>query len=189
MENEPKIPWTASVAFAVLVAVSIGINNLVAQDQSTTTQLTNNTTAFNQLPLTKLPDLQGQPRQLNEWQGKVILLNFWASWCAPCQYEIKDLIRFQNEYVQQGLQVIGIGVDNQRPLINVARSLGINYPSLVANPKLNADLLTSWGNNRQLLPYTVVIDSTGQIVYRHQGIFNQTVFDQQVKPLLKTIAD
>ena len=134
-------------------------------------------------PALSLPDLQGRQRSLDEWRGKVILLNFWASWCAPCQYEIPDFVSFQREYGDAGLQVIGVGVDARRPLANVARSLGINYPVLVAGMD-RGKLLVGWGNRSGSIPYSVVIGRDGQILRTRVGRFDRRAFDRYVKPLL-----
>jgi len=111
------------------------------------------------------------------------VLNFWASWCAPCQYEIPDFVAFQREYSAAGLQIIGVGIDEKRPLANVHRSLGINYPVLVAGPDGNA-LLTPWGNYRGTIPYSVIIDRDGRIAYTRMGRLERKSFDRHVLPLL-----
>ena len=136
------------------------------------------------LPKIVLPDLQGKPRALEEWRGKVILLNFWASWCGPCQYEIPDFIEFQNEYADAGLQVIGVGIDKARLLGNVKRSLGINYPVLVAG--IDGDsLLRQWGDYRGIVPYTLLIDRDGRIVMIRSGPFDRRSFEYHALPLLQ----
>ncbi len=132
----------------------------------------------------KLEGLDGKKHTLDEWKGKVIVLNFWASWCAPCQYEIKDLVKLQSEYGEKGLQVIGIGIDEARKLANVKRTLEINYPVLVADPTRSTRLLSRWGNDRQIVPYTVVIDRDGTIRYIHRGQLTPDVFGEFVIPLL-----
>ncbi len=85
------------------------------------------------VPAFKLPGMDGKQHELAEWRNKVVLLNFWASWCSPCQTEIRDLVAFQTQYAAQGLQIVGIGLDDEKKLRNVQRSLGINYPVLVDN--------------------------------------------------------
>jgi len=132
----------------------------------------------------KLDGLDEKKHSLDEWKGKVIVLNFWASWCAPCQYEIRDLVKLQDKYRDKGLQVIGIGIDESRKLANVKRSLGINYPVLVADPVHSTRLLSRWGNDRQIVPYTVVIDRDGTIAYIHRGQITPDVFDEYIIPLL-----
>ncbi len=132
----------------------------------------------------KLRGLDGKLHSLEEWKGKVIMMNFWASWCAPCQYEIPEFVHYQEEYGDRGLQLVGIGVDDKRKLANVARSLEINYPVLILEPSAARPLLTRWGNTTGIIPYTVVIDRDGRIKYIHRGQMGQEEFDTYVKPLL-----
>jgi thiol-disulfide isomerase/thioredoxin len=136
------------------------------------------------VPSLNLPDLDNKPHSLSEWHGKTVLLNFWASWCPTCQYEIPDLVRWQEQYGNRQLQVIGIGIDKSAPLGNVARSFEINYPILVVEPPRGPGLLEEWGDPNGLLPYSVIINSAGKIVYRHRGAFTQETFDFEVLPLL-----
>lgn len=132
----------------------------------------------------RLRDLEGNLRGLEDWKGKVIMMNFWASWCAPCQYEIPEFVHYQEEYGGKGLQIIGIGVDEKRKLANVARSLEINYPVLVLEPSAARPLMSRWGNDTGIIPYTVVIARDGRIKYIHRGQMEQEDFDTYVKPLL-----
>lgn len=131
-----------------------------------------------------LNDLKGQQQNLYQWHGKVIMLNFWATWCGPCQAEIPDFIELQAKYQDQGLQIIGIGLDEERKLRNYVRTVGINYPILQAAPERQYDLLKQWGNPFGVLPFTVVIGKEGQLIYMQQGVFKKQAFDTFVKPLL-----
>jgi len=132
----------------------------------------------------RLRDLEGKLHGLEDWKGRVIMMNFWASWCAPCQYEIPEFVHYQEEYGGKGLQIIGIGVDEKRKLANVARSLEINYPVLVLEPSAARPLMSRWGNDTGIIPYTVVIARDGRIKYIHRGQMEQEDFDTYVKPLL-----
>lgn len=136
------------------------------------------------LPPIRLPDLQGEVHGLDEWRGKVIILNFWATWCPPCQYETPDLIRYQGQYGARGLQVIGVGLDEARRLGNFRRHYGINYPILVSGETRGAKLMEQWGNRKGIVPYTVVIAPDGHIAYRRSGQFGDTAFEDFVLPLL-----
>jgi len=137
-----------------------------------------------EMPAFNLMGLDGNLHRLDEWKGKVILLNFWASWCAPCLYEIKELIVYQSTLEGQGLRIIGMGVDEARKLGNVSRTLGINYPVLIADPDENGQLMRQWGNRTGVIPYNVVIDRNGKIAYVQRGPLDERVFNEQVLPLL-----
>ncbi len=132
-----------------------------------------------------LRDLQGKMRSLEDWKGKVIMMNFWASWCGPCQYEIPEFVAYQEKYADKGLQLIGIGVDEQRKLANVARTLGMNYPVLVLDPADSRRLMAKWGNDTGIIPHTVVIAKDGRIKYIHRGQMDEEAFNTYVLPLLK----
>lgn len=132
-----------------------------------------------------LKDLQGNMHTLEDWKGKVIMMNFWASWCGPCQYEIPEFVQYQRQYGDNGLQLIGIGVDEKRKLQNVARSLGMNYPTLVLEPSAAGKLMRKWGNDAGVIPHTVVIAQDGRIKYIHRGQMDEEAFNTYVLPLLK----
>ena len=131
-----------------------------------------------------LPTTQGKTHTLSDWKNKVIMLNFWASWCAPCQFEIPRFVGYQQQFAHQGLQIIGVGLDDIAKLKNVERSLNMNYPTLVVTQEKGAELLKKWGNKQQIVPYTVVIDRDGTIVYIHRGGLDDEVFNEYVRPLL-----
>jgi len=155
-----------------------------AAPRTATTALPERTNNAWEMTPFQLRDLQGDLHTLADWKGKVIMMNFWASWCAPCQYEIPEFVHYQQQYGNKGLQVIGIGVDEKRKLANVARSLGINYPVLVLEPSVSRQLMSKWGNDTGIIPYTVVIARNGRIKYIHRGQMGQEEFDTYVKPLL-----
>ncbi len=135
-------------------------------------------------PAFSLPGLDGKQHELADWRDKVILLNFWASWCSPCQSEIRDLVAFQSQYGAKGLQIVGIGMDDETKLRNVTRTLGINYPVLLANSAGNL-LMSRYGNHDGVVPYSVVISREGEVVYTRTGLINQGIFAEQVVPRLK----
>ena len=168
-----------------LVAAVLAL--LLAMSQASATAATGAPTDAWTLPETRLPDLQGTERSLEAWRGKVILLNFWASWCAPCQYEIPDFVRYQRQYGPKGLQIVGVGVDQARKLANVARTLGINYPVLVVDVPRGSRLMREWGNKSGIVPYSVLIDRKGSIRYVHRGRLDDETFQRRVVPLLQGV--
>ncbi len=137
----------------------------------------------------ELKGLDGGVYHLANWKGKVIVLNFWASWCSSCQIEIREFIQLQNQYGAQGLQVIGLGVDQARKLRNVSRTLGINYPIMVTDSDAVRPLLQKWGNERGVVPFTVIIDRAGQVQIIHRGPIYRDELEELFKPLLASTVD
>lgn len=130
-----------------------------------------------------LPDLNGQPQALAQWKGKVVLVNFWATWCAPCREEIPLLIEKQAALGARGLQVVGIAVDQVDKVRAYAQEMGINYPLLIG--ELEAmELGRAVGNELGGLPYTLVVDRDGRIARTELGILNADKIDAMVEPLL-----
>ena len=123
-------------------------------------------------PALTLHDLRGRAVSLSSYKGKVVLLNFWATWCPPCQAEVPDLIKWQGEYRGQGLQVI-----EARRFV---RRFKINYPVWLGSQETKA--LFAEG---ETLPMTVVIDREGNIRDRIEGILLTEEFDEKIKPLLR----
>lgn len=109
-----------------------------------------------------LPDLEGTLRHMHEWDGKVVMLNFWAPWCPPCKKEIPDFIVLQEEYAEQGFVVVGVTVDTHENAQLFADIVGINYPILIAEDE-GIELGKKYGNRVGALPFTVFIDREGRL--------------------------
>jgi thiol-disulfide isomerase/thioredoxin len=130
-----------------------------------------------------LPDLSGQSQPLSQWQDKVLVVNFWATWCAPCRDEIPALIALQNKLGPRGLQIIGIAIDQADRVKPYAAEMRINYPVLVG--ELDAmDLAQRAGNQLGGLPFTVILDRSGKPVRSELGGVNQEKLESIVQPLL-----
>jgi thiol-disulfide isomerase/thioredoxin len=130
-----------------------------------------------------LPGLDGKPHSLEEWRAKVIVLNFWATWCPPCREEIPLLIALQKQRAAEGLQVVSVAIDNETAVRPYSRSAGINYPVLLGGDEA-LDLVARYGNSMGALPFTVIIDRGGAIVARKLGAFTRNELESLVKPLL-----
>lgn len=141
------------------------------------------------MPPMILEDLEGKQRSLYDWHGKVIILNFWASWCGPCQAEIPHFIRYQRTYAGRGLQIVGVGLDEERKVRNFVRTFGIDYPILLADAEHGRALLAQWGDPHQVLPFSVVIDRDGHIHLMQTGILDEESFTDYVLPLLDMVSD
>jgi thiol-disulfide isomerase/thioredoxin len=125
-----------------------------------------------QAPEITLNDLTGQPRHLSEWKGKLVLVNFWATWCAPCLHEIPMLIDLQTQYGARGLQIVGPAMDEPEAVKTGAPQLGINYPVLVGDTEI-VNAMQALGDELGALPYSVLIDANGSIVFRKHGEFSR----------------
>jgi peroxiredoxin len=131
-----------------------------------------------------LMGLDGEKHSMEEWKGKVVILNFWATWCSPCLSEIREFVAYQEQYKIRGLQIIGVGLDEEKKVRNVQRSLEINYPVLLAAPKKMGALMEQWGNTTGIIPYSVVIDRQGRVVFTQRGQIDRDSFNENILPLL-----
>ena len=130
-----------------------------------------------------LPDPAGQPQPLAQWRGKVLVVNFWATWCAPCREEMPDLVRTQTEYGAKGLQIVGIAVDNVDKVQQFAKEMKLNYPALIGGYGA-MDLSKDLGNSLVALPFTLVLDRQGKVAYTHLGPVKPDKFRDVVAKLL-----
>ena len=132
-----------------------------------------------------LVDLAGKPRQAAEWEGQILVWNFWATWCTPCREEIPLLIAAREKYGPSGIEIVGIAIDNAAKVREFSSSLNISYPILLAETS-GLDLMRTLGNSSGGLPYTVVIDRQGNLVYRKLGAFRQADLDAVLEPLIRS---
>lgn len=135
------------------------------------------------LPDFSLMDVSGQLRSVSEWQGKVLVINFWATWCPPCLEEIPHFVKLQKEYDYQGLQFVGIALESVDEVLSFASEQEINYPLLVGEQEV-IKLAEKLGNHLGGLPYTVIFDRDGRISFIKQGPLTQLETEQNIIPLL-----
>jgi thiol-disulfide isomerase/thioredoxin len=135
------------------------------------------------LMTTRIPDLEGKPRTLDQWHGKVLVVNFWATWCAPCREEIPAFIKVQQKLGNKGLQIVGIAVDQTDKVRPYAAEMKINYPILVGDTEA-IDLARQAGNRLGGLPYTVIFDRQGAAIHSQLGGITEQKLQALVLPLL-----
>ena len=136
------------------------------------------------LPSASLVDLAGRTRRLSEWQDRILICNFWATWCAPCREEIPLLVATRAKYAFAGIEIVGIAVDNSTKVRDFAASFNISYPILLAEAD-GLDLMRQLGNSAGGLPYTVVTDRAGSVVHRKLGAFKGPDLDAVIGPLAR----
>jgi len=130
-------------------------------------------------------DLSGHTQTIGQWRGKVVVVNFWATWCPPCLREIPDFIQMQNDYGDRGLQFVGIAIDRPEKVQAFAANAGFrfNYPVLVG--ALEAiELSRVLGNRQGALPFTVVVDRAGKLSAVNLGALDAAKLSKIIQPLL-----
>ena len=161
-----KIGFLVSTVFAVGTIV-FSSTNVVAQEP--------------RAPQFALKDVNGRTVRLSAYRGKVVLINFWATWCPPCRAEMPDLVRLQREHGKEGLQIIGITYPPEKKtrVRTFARTVKVNYPIILGTRQIKARF-----SSDETLPLTVVINRDGKVSDIISGILLREEFDEKIKPLL-----
>ncbi|WP_428355270.1 TlpA family protein disulfide reductase [Methyloprofundus sp.] len=154
----PK-PFIALIAITLLISTFLVWENSLkpAQAQPTIT-----------LPEFSLPDLAGTIHPISEWHGKILVINFWATWCPPCLKEIPEFIELQAEYAEQNVQFIGIAIDDADLVADYLSFSNINYPVLIAESE-GAELSQKLGNTIKAIPFTALVNRQQEIIFYHPG--------------------
>jgi thiol-disulfide isomerase/thioredoxin len=145
--------------------------------------VTPNTGNVVELMAATLPDMDGKSQALAQWRGKVIVVNFWATWCPPCLEEIPEFVRMQEKLGPRGLQFVGIAIDNRDKAREFAAKFGINYPILIGEME-GIELVRRVGNDRGGLPFTVIVDRKGRLLGTELGGLNEQKLTAIVAPAL-----
>jgi len=130
-----------------------------------------------------LPGLDGKQYSLKDWQDKVIILNFWATWCPPCRREMPGFVELDDEYAANGLQMVAIAIDEKSAVEDFVDSLGIEFPILVGGTDA-VRLARQYGNKLGGLPYSVIIDRQGFIRHQVAGELTKQEAIDYIRPLL-----
>ena len=129
----------------------------------------------------QLKDVNDKTIRSADFKGKVVIMDFWATWCAPCRMEIPGFIALQKKYAQQGLVIVGASVDEGGASMvrQFMEKLGMNYPVVLADEKMQDQF-----GGIEVVPTTFVIDREGHIVKKYFGLTDESEFEQEIKPLL-----
>ena len=167
------VRWTAAAVVALAALAGGFYFGHVAPD---------NTPADPLLALT-LPDIDGRDQPFEQWRGKVLIVNFWATWCEPCREEMPEFVKTQAKLGDKGLQFVGIAIDQPDKIRKFASEMGLNYPSLVGGYGA-LELSKSLGNRLMALPFSLVIDRQGRVVHTQLGPLKPEKLDAIVGKLL-----
>jgi cytochrome c biogenesis protein CcmG/thiol:disulfide interchange protein DsbE len=132
-----------------------------------------------------MKSLDGKTVRLSDFRGKAVLLNFWATWCEPCKIEMPWFVELQKSYGQNGLQVLGVAMDDasKEDIAKFAKEMGVNYPVLVDNESIREEVGNSYGGV-QFLPTTLYIDRDGKVVDKVFGLKGRSEIEDDVKKAL-----
>jgi thiol-disulfide isomerase/thioredoxin len=170
-------PWDTTLASLALLLALCGCATSPAQVRQPIIRLVRNPDLA---PDFKLSDLDGKPLSLVDFRGKVVLLNFWATWCGPCRAEVPDLVELQDKY-KDSLRIIGLATDDEDPadIKAFVKEYGINYPVAV----VTTDIRLQYGGI-PALPTLFLLDTEGRIVQKHEGLRDPELFETEIRALL-----
>ncbi len=127
-----------------------------------------------------LPDLDGKPQALSQWKGKVLVVNFWATWCPPCKEEMPEFSRLHKELSSIGVQFVGISIDTANKVTAFSKETPVSYPLLISGLE-NLDLASDLGNRAKGLPFTVILRPDGSPQQVKLGKFATTELETAIR--------
>ena len=167
-----------AVIGALIGLLASGVEKWWQQDQSVAS-----TARLEKLPEFSLTSMDGDTWHSDNAARKILVLNFWATWCPPCREEMPVFNKLQREFVQQNVEFIGIAIDDREAVQDFIDSYGVDFTILMGNTESVA-LSERLGNRFSGLPFTVIADKGGKIKFRHAG----GVKEQQLRPVLAELS-
>ena len=181
------VPWSRAVNRALQAGLFLAVAGLAGVGgfyfNRDDPMLAATDAAASRLVSATLPDLSGKPQSLSQWRGKVLVVNFWATWCVPCREEIPALMNAQRKYVSNGVQVVGIAIDNASKVRDYAKEMHIDYALLIGAAE-TLGMASDLGNRAGVLPFTVVLNRAGKVVHTQAGALTESSIGRILMPLL-----
>ena len=163
-----------AVIGAFIGLLASGVEKWWQQEQSTASE-----SQLEKLPEFSLTTMDGGAWHSQQWTNKILVLNFWATWCPPCREEMPIFSKLQEEFAQQDVQFIGVAIDDREAVQEFIDSYGIDFTILLGDTQAAA-LSERLGNRFSALPFTVIVDKGGEIKLRHAG----GIKEEQLRPVL-----
>jgi peroxiredoxin len=167
---------------AIILIICIGLATSYFTSNKTVVAKTNDAST-QALFATSFLDENGKLQALKQWQGKIIVLNFWATWCPPCREEMPELSELHTEYQDQNVMVIGLSLDDVALIKEFTETTKVSYPLLAAE-ETGMELATALGNDKRALPYTLIIKPDGSIAQTYFGRITKLHLEKTLKMLL-----
>ena len=178
MKRDPFVIVVVAVVIALMLA--IGLRMARHPRQSAVTQMKGDAA-----PDFTLQSLEGKSVHLSDYRGKAVLLNFWATWCAPCKIEMPWFVELQKQYGPEGLQIVGIAMDDASPkeIGDFAKEMGVNYPVLIGKEAVGE----AYGGV-QFLPESFYIDRNGKVLDKAFGLKGRGEIEDNIKRIIASTA-
>lgn len=171
---------------AVMMGLGFAIYHYVLSPNGALNHANNeySTLSTQELFAANLPNENGLNQALSQYKGKIIVLNFWATWCSPCREEMPELSQLHEEYKNKNVVVLGLAIDELALVKEFSKATPVSYPLFSAENEGMA-LGINLGNDKGILPYTVIINSDGHVVKTFFGRINKSLLSSTLKPLLQ----
>ncbi|VAW83676.1 hypothetical protein MNBD_GAMMA16-1388 [hydrothermal vent metagenome] len=147
-------------------------------------QITTETNKLKMRPSFQLPDITGKIRHIKEWDNRIVVLNFWATWCQPCLHEIPAFNKLHTKYQDKGVTFLGIAANDKTEIERFTKILPISYPILIGGEFQTYEIAAEFGNIYSIIPYTVFIAANGQIHSIAAGLLSEQETENRIKALL-----
>ncbi|MFA7268828.1 MAG: TlpA disulfide reductase family protein [Sterolibacterium sp.] len=178
----------ALIAAVMLLAIAAGLfvayMNQPMRADNPSTPSNDKTLATAQLLALTLPDARTTNQSLSQWRGKLLVVNFWATWCLPCREEMPGFSRLQDKFAAKGVQFVGIAFDNADKVQQFSAQIPVSYPLLIGTAEL-LPITAGLGNTAGGLPFTVVIDRDGSLLQSRLGVWKEAAFEATLAALAK----
>ncbi len=168
---------------AAMIAMTAGIYIGMGGRESRRPEISLPKEAVTQFFTVQLNDVNGKPQALAQWRGKVLVINFWATWCPPCREEMPEFSRLQAKHAADGVQFVGIALDTAENVISFSKQHPVGYPLLIAESE-GTELSRRLGNSQLALPYTVVLGPQEEVQITRLGRIPESELDGLLKRLV-----